>query len=632
MEIILADSGMANFSVNVLDNDSEAEVYAAEELCCFLKLCSGADFLIKYGRSHDAGSIVLGIRFFGGVFSEQDYVNLGKDGFRIRTAEQNIYIVANTGRGVLYGAYDFLETVAGIRFLTAEKTYIPPCKKLCVPPLDKCEIPDFANRCFLNYDGMEEIRFMARSRTNNEYRIVPAKYGGKMGWFTGLQDEKFHPTHNILYYVNPEKYFEKHPDWFYIGSNGCVRELCYSSVGLLPDGSLDPVREESAVIAAAETLKRFILHSDDTYFMLGQMDISDCCQCIACKEQEKKYGRSGMNIRFVNAVARIINEWMKHENIVREVKLVTFAYAWSQEPPVGSETGNADASTVPEKNVLVRLAPISAENYFGLCESGQNVQVVRQVKGWANILRSCMTWTYHACFGSYFLYYPTMRHWKSDLRLFRKMGAEFVLMQGVYDEKNDWQGEIDHYVAVKMLWDSRQDPYRLREEFVRLYYGPAADEVLSFITAFDRLYQKIFAEDFMRNDPWKPRSNISQAWTRLAYPKLYTADFWQAQMDTLARAQKNIEEANVSADEKRLLLRAVDRIRLTPLFTFLVGYDKYVPNDSSGKEKFMNEFLALAQKLGVRHYREGNRSSLQNLKDIIQSKTQNSWGIFYEDR
>lgn len=627
MNLVLAEGGRARYTVAALSPESPAVMFAAEELCAFFGRMSGAAFCMEKGMPDSPRSIILGIRYTGGIFKEQEYAPLGKDGFMIRVSDENLYICAGTGRGVLYGAYDVLER-AGVRFLTFEHTCVPEKRKLSVALESMTKIPDFPNRCFLNYEGMEELLFMARTRTNNEYRIMPEKYGGKLGWFKGLKGEKFHPTHNTLYYVDPKRWLSAHPEWFYTGENGEARELCYSSAGLTEDGCLDPSLKESPVYAAAETLKRFILNSDDVYFMIGQMDIADCCRCEKCLAEEKKYGRSGMNIRFVNAVARIINAWAEKEKIYRNIKLITFAYAWSQDPPAGTAEGVPDKSVIPEKNVIVRLAPISAENYFGLTEEGQSEKVASQISGWARLLGSSMTWTYHGCFGSYFVYYPTMRHWRRDMDLFKKINAEFVLMQGVYDEKNDWQGEIDYYVAAKMMWDRTEDPYALREDFIRLHYGAAAEEILEFINNFDARYEEMFSSDYEEGD-LIPRSNISMAWTRLVNPALYSVNFWKTQFALLDAALEKAEQT-AGKDERSEIVKRIKRVRLTPLFMALTG-GKY-PESRAEKERFTREFFDTAEELGVRHYREGKRSSLTDLKDILEGRAENVWGIFYEDR
>ena len=48
-------------------------------------------------------------------------------------------------------------------------------------------------------------------------------------------------------------------------------------------------------------------------------------------------------------------------------------------------------------------------------------------------------------------------------------------MQSDHKNFNDWQDRIDCYVTSKMLWNPDRDVTELQEEFVSLYYGPAAD-------------------------------------------------------------------------------------------------------------------------------------------------------------
>lgn len=632
MKKILSSKGKTKYCVVVCFDDSAAQT-AAEEIRSFLKICGGADLKISEdGRGFKNRIYLCRPEIIPGrPICESE--SLGRDGFIIRTVREDVFIAGKTGRAVLYGAYAFIEKVMKVRFLTADETYAPEQDEIVFGRLRIKQIPAFENRCYLSYEGLENVKFMSRTGTNNEYRLIPAEYGGKLGWFMGLDGEDFHPTHNTLYYVKPSEYFSSYPEWYYTGGKDFPRELCYSGVGLTEDGNLDPELEDSPVLAAARTLKRYIMNSDDLYFMIGQMDIADYCKCDKCLAEEKKYGRSGMNIRFVNAVARETVKLLEKENVKdREFYVITFAYAWSQEPPFDENGGIGDGSVIPDKNVIVRLAPISAENYFGLTEKGQSEDIIRQMKGWQKVLKSCMSWTYHACFGSYFVYYPTIRHWKRDFAFLKKMGDKFIMMQGAYNEKNIWTEKLDYYAASRLMRNTRLNPYRLRREFIKLYYGEAAKYIEKFIRNFDKKYAVMFGKNFLKNDKWRPRSNISVAWTRLVYPRAYTTKFWEKQLNILDEAERAVKESVTAAEEREKALLKIEAVRLTPLFMILTGYDKYYPSDKEGKAAMKGKFFAAAEKLGVKHYREGAKSSLKDFADVLENKTQNTWGIFYEDR
>ena len=142
----------------------------------------------------------------------------------------------------------------------------------------------------------------------------------------------------------------------------------------------------------------------------------------------------------------------------------------------------------------------------------------------------------------------------------------------------------------------------------------------------------MFGKNFLKNDGWRPRSNISMAWTRLVYPRAYTVEFWEKQLSCLDEAERAVREKIRDAEERDKKLLKIDAVRLTPLFMILTGYDRYYPSDEKGREAMKEKFFTAAEKLGVKHYREGAKSSLKDFADILENKTENTWGIFYEDR
>ena len=247
-----------------------------------------------------------------------DYTLLAHDGFFIKTVENHIVIDGISGRGILYGAFDFLERVVGVRFLAYDDIFVPKLTTITLPAMDIVDNPDFNDRCFSHERTMWDYRFMVQMRMINEFIHVPENYGGNIGWFF---DKAYvqNAVHNVLDYVPTEPYFQTHPEWFF-QENDYAIDLDYSHVGLNEDGSIDETLEISPVKIAAERMFEIICNADPSikYFMIGQMDYTHNCSCPDCLEQEKKFGRSGMFIRFVNAVARAVREKLAKAGVHRK--------------------------------------------------------------------------------------------------------------------------------------------------------------------------------------------------------------------------------------------------------------------------------------------------------------------------
>jgi len=152
------------------------------------------------------------------------------DAFIIRTTGGDLYILGKehpddqpewigwTSRGTLYGAYDFLERVVGVRWLMPGEVGedIPAHATLALPELDLQEAPDFPIRVV--QDIREEL-----PQSHPDRRVVdrwmnrmkmPCKQfdGWKLGWGHSWND-----------YVTEEQLAE-HPEWRELRDN-FYREL-----------------------------------------------------------------------------------------------------------------------------------------------------------------------------------------------------------------------------------------------------------------------------------------------------------------------------------------------------------------------------------------------------------------------
>ena len=542
---------------------------------------------------------------------EVPYENLAHDGFFLQTKNGSVFIDGVSGRGILYGAIDFLERVVGVRFLAYDDTFVPKKEKIALPTMDIVDNPHFTDRCFSHEKTMNNPKFMLEMRMINEFVHFPEEYGGNIGWFFDKAYVK-NAVHNTFDYVDAEKYFPVHPEWFY-AENGSPIDLDYSHVGLNEDGSIDERLEESPVKLAVEKMYEIISNADPSikYFMIGQMDYRVNCSCPDCLQQIEKYGRSGMLIRFVNAVAREVRKRLQNAGKKRNYFICTFAYQWSQSAPTKRENGKIlpkHPSVIPESDVLIRICTIKANQYYALNDEKQLPATKEMFEEWAVILdgRATMIWSYHSRFTYPFVFFPTMHHWLDDFAIYHKIGTEYIFMEPNHFEPNDWKTTMETYVAAKLLWDNGLDPYELRKEYVALYYGENAEFVTQFIDNYERLFENLMAQEDCPNMALQGLDHILLA-------KWYPVSFWKEQF---ALIEKMYAVANgLSGEEKEKMVRKIDRIKLAPLSTILYKFEEYdfgeeLPLDKSA---MTDEFFAICDKLGVK--RTGEWQTLQQLKE-----------------
>ncbi len=115
---------------------------AIEELQLAAQTMLGQTPTAARGTSVKAGSVVLAFgrdRAISNLKAAKELADLGKDGYRIRTANGNIYVLGNTDKGVLYGAFHLIRLMQTRQSLAA---------------LDITEKPAFDVRILNHWDNL----------------------------------------------------------------------------------------------------------------------------------------------------------------------------------------------------------------------------------------------------------------------------------------------------------------------------------------------------------------------------------------------------------------------------------------------------------------------------------------------
>ena len=183
-DIDFVKNGKSGYTVVIPAGAGECTRFAAEELCTFVRKCTGAELCVK----EDSETVVSPFFSIGNTvqYAAQDYLfdygKLNNDGFIIKTDEDDIYLNAFIERGLLYGVYDFLEKFLGVRFIAQDTTVLPKTDSVAIPPLNIMEIPDFRMRGYLEYYTYMETAdqdFAQRMRMQHTFLTPDAKHGGR---------------------------------------------------------------------------------------------------------------------------------------------------------------------------------------------------------------------------------------------------------------------------------------------------------------------------------------------------------------------------------------------------------------------------------------------------------------------
>ena len=560
-EIELVSKGQTNYAITVPSTPAEPVQTAAKELQSHLKQVTGVELPIVADSEVSPGArlIVVGpCKQLEQLMPQLDLDSLGNDGIVMKTVGDNLVLAGQGTRGTLYAVYTFLEDVVGCRWWTSTESFVPKEPALAVPKLDVQYTPALRYREAFYRDtfGGETA---ARFKLNGHHHRVPAEYGGHYR-FVGF-------VHSFYPLLPPEKYFEKHPEWYseLNGKRTAERaQLCLTN---------DEMREELVKVA----LERLRGDPEAGFISISQNDWHGQCQCKACKAVEEEEGSSsGPLIRFVNAVAEEI------EKEFPEVLVETLAYQYTRKPP---------KHVKPRQNVVVRLCSIECSFVQPLSEGEQNEAFRRDIEGWSKISPQLFIWDYVTNFSNYLVPHPNMRVLAPNVRYFVDNRTIGLFEQG------DSQSTIGDFLRLRawllahLMWDPSLDEDALITEFLEGYYGPAAPYLQEYLDVIHDAGEKsgVYLRCFM--------SNTSSYLT----------------LDDLNRATKIYAKASAAVADDPVLARRVRRERIPLDHVWLRRYYALRRAARSQQKEFLGpedpvaaceEFIRLAKEFKVGNYRE----------------------------
>lgn len=436
------------------DNNSTA-LYAAKELRYYLDRMTSASFQFEEGAEPKAG-------IYLGDITGIDTTDLGEDGFRIITDGDRLCI-AGGNRGVIYGVYEFLESL-GCRFFTHNCEKIPTVPNLEIGEYDIKQVPRVEYREHNYADVVQNPRFSVRCRFNGASHRIPARMGGHMpyAWF----------VHTFERMVPPSVYGETHPEYYsLIDGKRVVRDGGRTQLCLT-----NPEVYDVCVEAVRQALKE---RPDARIISISQNDWHGNCQCENCLAVDREEGSpAGTLLRFVNRIAETL------EDEFPDVIFDTLAYNYSR--PASKITHN-------RKNVCVRLCSIEAcfSHPFETCDDesrnvtrpdGSKANFITDLRDWGKVCDRMYIWDYTTCFAHYPTPHPNWRVLQPNVQAMVNNNV-----RGIFEQANGAsRGGVDFnelrlYLISKLLWDPWCDVEKHRREFMEYFYGDAAPYLMQYL-------------------------------------------------------------------------------------------------------------------------------------------------------
>jgi len=552
--IVLARDGTTDYVIVVAADAPEYERHAASDLAHFIGEATGAKPAILDDSSPASPAEILvgnssrvaecGIDFAA--------VDLGKEGFIIRTVGGRLVIAGGRPRGTLYGVYTFLEDYVGCRWFAPEATHVAKFDSLALPAIDRMEVPALEYREVF-YTSALDGDWAVRNKLNGSFARLDSSRGGKIAYS--------HFVHTFYALVPPDEFFESHPEYFALVGGKRRRQgaqLCLTN----PDVVRITTERVREWMHAAPEATIFSVSQND-----GEGGFCECPECAALDEREGSH--AGTMINFVNQIAAAVEEEFPDKYID------TLAYFYSMKPP---------ATLRPRHNVIVRLCSIVCCRRHPIAECSMSTcgEFYEALAGWSRIAPKVYVWDYVTNFNNYIQPFPNWQVLAPNVRLFVENNVKGVFEQGNYSPGGGGEfAELRAWLLAKLLWNRDYDVEKGMREFLAGYYGPAAPMIGRYIEQLET---------------WIPGENPDRHMRHWDLPEWVVG--WIGR-DSIERALDLFDQAEGAvADKPEFLKRA--RVARLPMMYLKMATSEPEKLD----RKLVDRFFKIAHGAGITHINE----------------------------
>ena len=612
------ENGKTDYTVVIPDGASADVTESAKELVSYARDVSGATLAVY---TENATVTAEGKKFIslGNTQVAQtlgiDASSVKNDGFIIKTVGDDVFIVAKIDRGVRYGVYSFLERFFGVRWLTTSVTHVPSQQTIDLHPCDILEEPEFMMRKWHLYavDYRYNLAFYNHTRTyygewynpGREYHNV-TDYANAPG--VGYLNKSDIATCECQTHEKGVPLSEAHPEYWTTATNPSSKgyyDICFTN-GIADDGTLK--EGPSGVRHIIDKIKAVLSGPDgDQYnwFMIGKMDYRGLvCKCDTCLERYAWFGGhpggsgfGGVTVMFINCIENEINTWLQETQNGRTVNFATFAYHDAEEPPV---VLNDDGTYSPinelciaNEHVYMRVAPIDADYAYALNDTRQPQYdyYKKMFDGWAACSKHLLVWDYASNYFDALMYYPNISYYKDNLRFYKDHGVDYVFTEINGSRRDVWFVEMRHYVASKLFWNLEWDVDYLIDEYLKLYYGAAADGAKELVDTYELFYSQMLAEGTL---------SIKVSVSQHSYNNVdtYPLEFVEKLFSIIDKTVEDVSNDQTLTDSQReTAVKRIRRTKISPMAIVRKNYANFYAIETQAE--FNREFAELCAECNI---------------------------------
>jgi hypothetical protein len=481
--LVLGSAGLADVTlvqdqkpvaaIHVSATASAPERFAARELQAYIQKASGAQLPLKIGRPAAGETAVvvatvdqapqLGLRLRP---AEQ---KLGPEGLARRLEGQHLLVLGGGPRGIVYSAYDLLESLGYRWYWPGELGEVTPrLTTVTVTVTRRVFEPSFARRHAMGggdpkagADWNRDVKDWL-TKNHQNFWVWPVADDPEFMANRGGTLVKVGSGHNWQHIISPKVYFKDHPEYFALVRGKRITDgmLCLTN----------PEVQKLLLAYALEGAKKMATDPDILFIDMTANDGHDWCQCEPCKAIDDKDPTTHADILLwaLNPIA----EAVAREN--PKALLHTYIYAGADGPPSWIK---------PAANIHCEQT-----NY---CYN-YGVSFLRPEGAQAKFKEKFDAWTELATIRGIYEYFG-FYNWLEALpvTLYRLQEEVNYYKQnkvhGFYSETGQrWAtNHLLYYAFSRVWWDHTTDVPAMLDEFFRLFYGPAEQPMRRFYLALE---------------------------------------------------------------------------------------------------------------------------------------------------
>ena len=524
--------------------------------------------IVRESEANDDGGL-----FLGETEAATSLPQPGEDGISIGCNGNSILLRGGNGRGLLNAFYTLLNEDLGYRYYAVNAEMIPDVSEINV--VARSYTPQLLLRdpyYFVSFNG----DWSAANRTNAPNAFVAETLGGHLNFPGNDQvtfwhgDNYFVHTYQLL--VPADQYFESHPEYFALNDkNERIR------------GHLCETNPETIKVATQTALHVLRDNPDKRLIDISRNDTGEICHCENCTAlREKEGGSTGTMLYFATAIAAEIKTEFP------DVIVTSLAYWVTREPA---------KSIVPADNISVRLCNDSCSwgNPFKKVRS--HAYTVKNTKAWHETGNPLFIWDYNVNFSHYMAPMPNLDVIADNIRFWTENGAKGIMTQGAYQSPGGERDKLRSWVIAQLMWNPDLNEKELERDFIRGYFGPAAEEMEAYTALLER---KVVL----------PRSGFKGGIRFEMTEENYPEDFRKESAELFRKAIAKAEAANDPELVKRL------EYEMLPLL--------YVENRIAPTEETVAEWERIARANKVTHTFEAKpenfETTLAKFKEAVAQK------------